>query len=405
MGQGMLSFSEKYPDPFLNFLTGGQEMKIKSLLLGSAAASMLAVSGAQAADPIIYAEPEAMEYVRICDVYGAGYYYIPGTETCLQISGYVWYQLAANTYRNATHTPAYIGGSNPLDNNRWYKSSRARVNLDARSETELGTLRSYIRLQADWQANGVANDGNAVVDQAFIELGGLRMGYTEGAWVTSQSAGVASFGSHSWSGLYYGYQQRQLIAYTFTGANGLHATLSIENDTVGGHAAVVPFYGNGYMPDVVGVIGINQAWGGAWLKAGFDERINATQSAFGLQAGVQINVPNAPGSSLRVIGYYASGDTQYSAASPLGRSPTWSILGSYRHTFTPQFAATVGAQYFADLYNASSRVRTNQKGWAAEAAVIWTPVTNFEVRAEYGYTKMDGLSGTHAGFLRFTRTF
>ena len=51
-------------------------MNIKSLLLGSAAA-LLAVSGARAADAVTVAEPEPAEYVKICDVYGAGYFYIP----------------------------------------------------------------------------------------------------------------------------------------------------------------------------------------------------------------------------------------------------------------------------------------------------------------------------------------
>jgi opacity protein-like surface antigen len=66
-------------------------MNIKSLLLGSAAA-LVAVSGARAADAVM-AEPEAVEYVRVCDAYGAGYFYIPGTETCLKIGGYVRYDM------------------------------------------------------------------------------------------------------------------------------------------------------------------------------------------------------------------------------------------------------------------------------------------------------------------------
>ncbi|TGV48410.1 porin, partial [bacterium M00.F.Ca.ET.141.01.1.1] len=64
----------------------------KSLLLGSAAA-LIAVSGARAADAVTVAEPEPAEYVKICDVYGAGYFYIPGTETCLRIGGYVRYDI------------------------------------------------------------------------------------------------------------------------------------------------------------------------------------------------------------------------------------------------------------------------------------------------------------------------
>ncbi|MEK1855442.1 MAG: porin, partial [Phyllobacterium sp.] len=57
-------------------------MNIKSLLLGSAAA-LAAVTGARAADAVVVAEPEPVEYVRVCDAYGAGFFYIPGTETCL----------------------------------------------------------------------------------------------------------------------------------------------------------------------------------------------------------------------------------------------------------------------------------------------------------------------------------
>ena len=82
--------SAKYPDPFETF-DWRSEMNIKSLLLGSAAA-LAAVSGAQAADAIVAAEPEPMEYVRVCDAFGTGYFYIPGTETCLKIGGYVRFQ-------------------------------------------------------------------------------------------------------------------------------------------------------------------------------------------------------------------------------------------------------------------------------------------------------------------------
>src|SRR5690606_11075385 len=72
--------------------TGDTQMNIKSLLIGSAAALVMA-TGAQAADAIVMPEPEPMDYVRICDVYGTGFYYIPGTETCLKIGGYMRYEI------------------------------------------------------------------------------------------------------------------------------------------------------------------------------------------------------------------------------------------------------------------------------------------------------------------------
>src|ERR1700745_1888177 len=59
---------------------------VKSLILGSAAA-FVAMSGAQAADLPVKAK--AVEYVKVCSLYGAGFYYIPGTDTCIKIGGYL----------------------------------------------------------------------------------------------------------------------------------------------------------------------------------------------------------------------------------------------------------------------------------------------------------------------------
>ena len=59
---------------------------VKSLLLGTAALFAGSFS-VQAAD---LAAAEPVEYVKICDAYGAGYFFIPGSsDTCLRISGYV----------------------------------------------------------------------------------------------------------------------------------------------------------------------------------------------------------------------------------------------------------------------------------------------------------------------------
>jgi hypothetical protein len=58
---------------------------LKHSLLGSAAA-FAAAGAASAADlPVKKAVP--IEYVRVCTAYGAGFFYIPGTDTCLRISG------------------------------------------------------------------------------------------------------------------------------------------------------------------------------------------------------------------------------------------------------------------------------------------------------------------------------
>ena len=59
---------------------------VKGLLLGSAA-GFAVVTGAQAADLPVKAKP--VQYVKICSLYGDGFYYIPGSDTCIRFSGYV----------------------------------------------------------------------------------------------------------------------------------------------------------------------------------------------------------------------------------------------------------------------------------------------------------------------------
>lgn len=54
-------------------------MNIRTILFASVAA-LAAASGARAADAIVAAEPEPVEYVRVCDAYGTGYFYIPGRK-------------------------------------------------------------------------------------------------------------------------------------------------------------------------------------------------------------------------------------------------------------------------------------------------------------------------------------
>ncbi len=47
----------------------------------------MALTGAQAADLPVKAQP--VQYVKICSLYGVGFYYIPGTDMCLRVGGYV----------------------------------------------------------------------------------------------------------------------------------------------------------------------------------------------------------------------------------------------------------------------------------------------------------------------------
>src|SRR5258708_3079827 len=80
--RGAVDFASVFDGGFISFVRWfvlGNNLEVnmkmvKSLILGSAA-GLLAVSGAQAADLPVKAK--AVEYVRICSLYGAGFYYMP----------------------------------------------------------------------------------------------------------------------------------------------------------------------------------------------------------------------------------------------------------------------------------------------------------------------------------------
>src|SRR5450631_1522070 len=108
---------------------------IRGLLLGSGAV-ILASVGAQAADLPIKAK--AVEYVRVCSLYGAGFYYIPGTDTCIKLGGYVRAETALLT--NSNYGGAYSGqaGANNRLSNNYQMRSREDLNIDTRTATEYG---------------------------------------------------------------------------------------------------------------------------------------------------------------------------------------------------------------------------------------------------------------------------
>ena len=107
---------------------------VKSLLLGSATA-LIAVSGASAAD-LGVKKPSPVEYVKVCNTYGAGFFYIPGSNTCLKIGGRVRAEYQYQEFKHQGFNAATTGGFR----------SQGHIQLDARTATEYGTLRTFVRL-------------------------------------------------------------------------------------------------------------------------------------------------------------------------------------------------------------------------------------------------------------------
>ncbi len=210
-------------------------MKIKSLLLGSAAA-LVAVSGARAADAVVIPEPEAVEYVRVCDAAGAGYFYIPGGETCLKISGYVQYEMTFLNNNAGTATELTVGEDTLVfqSNDNFNKAYEARLQFDAWRDTSYGPLATQIRLTAGGNALAGSSTSSLNVDRAYFDLAGLRMGVDASAWDYGFGGPADAYNVGGSNG--------GTVRYTANFGAGSF-TLSLEEDS----------FQDDYMPSIVGV--------------------------------------------------------------------------------------------------------------------------------------------------------
>jgi Porin subfamily len=372
---------------------------VKSLILGSAA-GLLAMSGAQAADLPVKAKP--VEYVRICSLYGAGFFYIPGTDTCIKLGGYLRVDLTVN---GGIYDQPFWNGEGAIRDryaNFYNDRSRMALTVDTRTATEYGVVRTFT--QGDFQFStfgstnsiGIAasvnpaatqgqlnNDTNGngfvAVELAFIQFAGFTFGKSASAFNTpwhgypgnNSSFLVGGYDTvtgvnniqYSWQfgngvSLTIGaddssannFNRTQIINAVGTGPLGLAA--GVVQGTSGGNigfngsctsyiTGVGCAYGGTSVPDFVGNIRVDQAWGLFQIsgavhdnRAGYFSNANIQSNAsfvtgasqtgavnfghpsdvFGgaVSAAFQIkNIPTGAGDDIKFEGTVAQGASKY----------------------------------------------------------------------------------------------
>lgn len=329
-------------------------MNIKSLLLGSAVAAV-AVTGARAADAIIIAEPEPLEYVRICDTYGVGYFYIPGTETCLKIGGWVRYEIHK---RNGT--------------DGWDKRARSRVEIQAKNESELGTVASYVRYDMRHQSW----DGFSTNFQYSLGVGGLEMGFRDSTYTR-----WFGYGGFTDDGNVYGFNENHYISYTFAG-DGFTGFVSLDHDN-----------NLNYMPDLAAGVGGKFGNMEALATIGYDESLESVALRGKLTA-------DFGGVKARLAGFYASrtniGANRYwNYRTSDGSLAEWSIMGGIQAPVAERTSVAVDAQYF------------DGGDWRFVGNVNHQITTGLSALLEVGHTlnHTAGVPDATWGFLRFQRSF
>jgi hypothetical protein len=402
----------------------------KSLILGSAA-GLLAMGGAQAADLPLKAK--AVEYVRICSLYGAGFFYMPGTDTCIKLGGYVRADvtLGAGDY-------GFMAGANQGSNNRltnyYLQRSRMDLTVDTRTATEYGVVRTFADMVFTVDSGSSGTPGLGLY-HAFIQFAGFTFGRTysifDTPWQSYPAGGPDTLpgGSNHVTGI-------NQVAYTADFGQGITGSIALDDETTAangqsnlwnvstGTAAnfVQGIYGTNSVggqraPDIVGALRVDQAWGLAQLSVAAHDMhasyYGATEPSghpsdkwgFAVQGALSIkNIPTGPGDTVNLQAVYTDGASHYNfqslfpqtffmysgsnvAYQSLGIAgiadgvftngssiesvKTWGFRGGYTHNWNPNWASAIYGGYGQLSY-----------GGAGTAAIC----ANFAVIANAGAT-------------------
>ncbi|MGH6923312.1 MAG: porin [Propylenella sp.] len=366
-------------------------MTSRHLALG-AAAFVAAVGSAQAAD--LLPTPD-YQYMRICDAFGERFYYIPGTDTCLQVGGYV---------RAESH---WVDGDPGLgsDFNNWTSRGRGHVLLDARTQTDFGLVRAYVALQmtvglADTSTPDPNYDGtDPELAAAYIQISRDWITYTAG----HTGSFFDFFGSHG-----YGTRiliddntgEQTLFALTFTpGMNGLSFTLSAEDPASGGRRFNgADDYEGQEAPDGVANIRYDGAWGSAAVMGVVRHihDVNGDGIGWAGAAGVSINLPGDW--TFDAQGGYTEGALAYLTTDPGGagdfEGPTgddkniaWLIRGGFNGPVMPN--VTVWADGSFTHVEQQTAAAVEYDFWAVQVGAAWEPVPGLAMGPEFAFNRLD----------------
>ncbi|EHR01091.1 porin [Bradyrhizobium sp. WSM471] len=339
----------------------------KRLFLGSAA-GLIAVGGAQAADLPVKAK--AIEYVKVCSLYGAGFYYIPGTDTCIKLGGYARAEVTLNTSYHFEAADNGVGGArNRLSE---YYSARARqdLSIDTRTATEFGVVRTFAELAWTFTGGAYTGAGNggtsystAVGNQVaqatpalyytFIQFAGFTFGRATSQFSTPWAQYPANAyelpGSAGWDPV-------NEFAYTFDFGQGITASLSAEDQVANKQLAIwnvsaataagmatgtwgANDFGGSRAPDLIASVTVDQAWG--YFKGSFAAHDNhaayygaseitghpddkwgwAGQLALSIK-----NIPTGAGDTINMSAVYTNGASRYNFQDYMA-APSFAMYG------------------------------------------------------------------------------
>ena len=402
--------------------------------------------------------------MKICSLYGAGFYYMPGTDTCIKVGGFLRAEMNFNA--GGSFNPFKVADldSRGLD----FETTRVRAvaTFDVRTQTEYGTLRSYMAIGEQVTNSGGGSESatggpKSYSHRMFIQWAGFTAGLAVSFFdyysTPKYSNTTNVLGSDTGGG------GDPVFGYTAQLGNGFSATISAEDTSVrqtaiegGGD------YAGRQWPDVVANLRLDQAWGGAQvmgavhqvrtlgLAGGVDE---FDEVGYAVGAGVKLNLPWAKGDSVTAQVTWAKGALKYVGdglgnfvishggitdegvgdafdavvvPGDLDLTEGWSVVAGADHHWNSQWNTSLYGTYGQIMFSdaASAVVGAGRHAlvgatdgdwafWQVGSRTVWSPVRNLDLSVDVMYNHLDtGFSdegfqdqGWWQGMFRVQRNF
>lgn len=402
-------------------------MSIKTPLLASAAA--LAFAGPALAADLPSRKAAPVEFVRVCSEHGAGFFYIPGSDTCLKIAGRVRAEFR------------YEEPFNRSDNITRFRG-RGYFTLDSRTSTEYGTLRATTRF---YVTKDTGSSASTTLDWAYIQFAGLTAGRLEYSFFDFSPIGDFGFLDATVNGRGAYHQSINAFAYTASFGNGLTATVAVEDSTerIVGVSTYTPFApgfagfnpvtlqdGGQTMPDVVGRLEWIQPWGTAVLAGALHQNrvggpfanpfngittpggyVVDSKYGYAINVGVKFNLPMlGAGDVLMMSAVWADGASNYTGWTTAGTAGSISPLradallapGTTSMTLSKSYSLSAGVLHYwtptvrQSLFGSYGGLSQQGPYFDFRAVtvgsnVIWSPVRALNIGGEVYYSRLIGL--------------
>ncbi|WP_426420611.1 porin [Bradyrhizobium genosp. A] len=392
----------------------------RSLTLGSAA--FFASAGAQAADLPVKAK--AVEYVKICSLYGAGFYYIPGTDTCIKLGGYVRADAMLGTSSDFDAASTGVAAARNRLTNYYTSRTREDLQIDTRTATEYGLVRTFFEGVFTWTSGSYSGAGTTAVNgstaytssvgsavaggslgvyYAFIQFAGFTFGKAGSAFRTPWAEYPANNFELPGSG---GWDPVNQITYTAQFGQGISASFSAQDQVpysqsniwnVSGATAAgfalgaygANDIGGSRAPDLVAALIVDQAWGffqasvvahdnhAAYYGASEVTSYPGDKWGWAGQLAVSIkNLPTGAGDTINLTGVYTNGASRYNFQDFMSAS-----FAMYGGTNVPGAYQSLGIAGVSDsvFVTGSGQELTTTYGFNGGYTHNWDPYWNTSI--------------------------